>query len=56
MALAKSNKRKLDIELGFFSKLIETGDFTLIQDKQIKARFFSNKTYKQAFMFENKQE
>ena len=46
-------KKKLNIELGFFSKLIETGDFTLVQDKQIKARFFSTKEYKRAFAYIN---
>ena len=46
-----SKKKKLDIELGFFTKLIETGDFTLVQDKQIKSSFFTSKINKKAYRF-----
>lgn len=43
--------KKINIELGFFTKLIETGDFTLVQDKQIKASFFTKKEHKKAFKY-----
>lgn len=46
-----AKKKKLDIELGFLTKLIETGDYTLVQDKQIKANFFTTKQNKKAFKY-----
>lgn len=48
-----SNNNRYNIELGFISKLLETGDILTVKDKQIKNKFFSDKELKKAYKYIN---
>lgn len=46
-----SNKNQYDIEVGLISKILESGDFITVKDKQIKPYFLSDGDNRKAFKF-----
>lgn len=48
-----STKNQFDVEIGLISKVLETGDFVTVKDKQIKPYFFTEGTNRRAFKFIN---
>ena len=48
-----SNKNQFDIEIGLISKVLETGDFITVKDKQIKPYFLTEGTNRRAFKYIN---
>ena len=48
-----SDKSQFDIEKGFISKILESGDIIAVKDKQIKPYFLTDMDYKKAYKYIN---